>query len=169
MLIREAAYADVDEILRLYEQAREYFRANGIPQWLDGKPDYDDVFGDIDDGISYVAAENGRIAAVFACDFFEDMRYPSLLGGSWLNGDEYAGLHRVAVNSGLKRRGIGSEIVKFVLTRCFENGVFNIRCDTHPKNAPMRGMLEKNGFCKCGRFYLANGEERVAYHLELNQ
>ncbi len=165
MQIREATYSDMEAVLRLYEQAREYFRSADIPQWLDGRPDYDDVFGDIDDGICYVATENGYILAAFICDFFDERR-ASLLGGAWLNDDEFAGLHKVAVSPECKGRGIGGEIVKFASNRCRENGVYNLRCDTHPKNAPMRRMLEKNGFVACGKFF-DSGEERVAYQLEL--
>ncbi len=167
MQIREATYSDMEQILRLYEQAREYFRASDIPQWTDGRPDYDDVFGDIDDGICYVATENGYILAAFICDFFEEGRYPSLFGGEWLNDDEHAGLHRVAVNPESKGRGIGGEIVRFAANRCRENGVYNLRCDTHPRNNSMRRMLEKNGFVPCGKFF-DSGEERIAYQLELS-
>ncbi len=168
MQIREATYSDMETILRLYEQAREYFRAAGIPQWLDGRPDYDDVFGDIDDGICYVATENSYILAVFICSFSEEGRYPSILGGEWLNADEFAGLHRVAVAPNSKGRGIGGEIIRFAAMRCRENGVYNLRCDTHPSNLSMRRMLEKNGFVACGKFY-ESGEERVAYQLEINE
>lgn len=167
MQIREAAYSDMEAILRLYEQAREYFRSAHIPQWLDGRPAYDDIFGDIDDGICYVAVENEHVLAAFVCSFFEEGRYPPLLGGDWLNDSEHAGLHRVAVSPECKGRGIGGEIVRFAESRCRENGVYNLRCDTHPQNAPMRKMLEKNGFVRCGKFY-ESGEERVAYQLELD-
>ncbi len=167
MQIREATYSDMEQILVLYEQAREYFRSANIGQWLDGRPDYDDVFGDIDDGICYVATENGYILAVFICDFFEEGHYPAVLGGGgWLNSDEYAGLHKVAVNREHKGRGIGGEIIKFAANRCRENGVYNLRCDTHPLNASMRRMLEKNGFVPCGKFF-DSGEERIAYQSEL--
>lgn len=167
MQIREATYSDMEPILQLYRQARAYFSSADIPQWLDGRPDYDDVFGDIDDGICYVAVENGYVLAVFICDFSEESRYGALFGGAWLNDDEYAGLHRVAVGAEQKGKGIGGEIVKFVANRCRENGVYNLRCDTHPKNAAMRRMLEKSGFVACGKFF-ERGEERVGYHLELS-
>ncbi len=168
MQIREATYSDMEQVLRLYEQTREYFRAADIPQWLDGRPDYDEVFGDIDDGICYVATENGYVLAVFICDFFDEGRYGALLGGAWLNEDEFAGLHKVAVGTEHKGKGIGSEIIRFVANRCRENGVYNLRCDTHPRNLPMRRMLEKNGFTDCGKMF-DRGEERVAYQLEINE
>ena len=39
----------------------------------------------------------------------------------------------------------------------------SVRIDTHRGNAPMRAMLERNGYLMCGSVYLENGEHRVAY------
>ena len=46
-----------------------------------------------------------------------------------------------------------------------EKGIFNIRIDTHEKNASMRRMVEKNGFKKTGIIYVEDGSPRYAYQL----
>lgn len=169
MQIREATYSDIDRIMDLFAQAREYMRVNGIPQWQDGYPDYDTVFGDIDDGICYVVVDGGVTVSTFVCDFSGEPSYNVIFNGEWIVDGEYAALHRIAVDNGCKGKGVGGFIIDFIRNRCIENGVDSVRGDTHELNCPMRRMLEKNGFRYCGVIRLANGEARVAYQLEVKQ
>ena len=50
-----------------------------------------------------------------------------------------------------------------VLNFCYRH-CDNIRIDTHRDNTIMRHCLLKAGFAYCGIIYLANGDERLAFH-----
>ena len=164
MRIREASYSDIDGIVALYDAARRFFADAGIPQWQVGGPDADSAFADVEDGICYVVmGSDGVLEGTFVLDFSEEPAYDHLTEGAWATSGEYAAIHRVAVAPDRKGRGIGGEMVAFAEARCRDAGVESLRCVTHEQNAPMRRMLEKNGFSLCGRVRYPVAGERVTY------
>ena len=48
-----------------------------------------------------------------------------------------------------------------------EQGLRDIRIDTHDLNRSMQNTLKKNGFIKCGNITIQNNEPRVAFQKEL--
>ena len=54
-------------------------------------------------------------------------------------------------------------VMDAVLNFCYRH-CDNIRIDTHRDNSIMRHCLQKAGFAYCGIIYLANGDERLAFH-----
>ncbi len=169
MRIREATYSDIDAIAALYDDARQALKSAGVDQWQSDGPNADTAFADVEDGICYVVTDSEGLVAVFICDFSGEPAYQHILDGEWLTNGEYAALHRIAVFSRFKGRGIGSEIVAFIAGRCNENGVGSIRCDTHRDNISMQRMLEKNGFVRCGKVYYWDCGERIAFEKILEE
>lgn len=164
MRVREATYSDIDGIAALYDAARDYFRSAGIDQWLDGHPNADTAFAAIEDGICYVVLDDdGALAGTFVCDFSGEDAYRVIYDGEWLNDDEYAAVHNVAVAPEMKGKGVAAEMFRFVERRCRENGVSNARGDTHRDNISMQRALEKNGFVRCGTIKYLQYGERTAY------
>lgn len=162
MTVREASYAQADAIFELYEQSRTAFRRALVDKWSDGRPDFDDVFGYIDDGICYTVEENGKVIAAFVLDFSGDTTYRISLGCQWAAG-EYGVLHRVTVDESADYEATVGAIVDFCLNRCAENGVEVIRSGAHPKEIRFAETLVMLGFELRGRFRTATGEERHAY------
>lgn len=157
MRIRKTTENDIEELLRIYEDARRFMRETGNEsQWTGEYPGADILKKDIGEGRSYVCEENGRILGTFY--FMEDTEptYLEIYGGRWINGKPYGVVHRIAV----AERGRG--VAAYCLDWCFEK-CRNLRIDTHRDNAPMRKALEKSGFSYCGVIRLANGDERLAY------
>ena len=81
----------------------------------------------------------------------------------FFKGKNYLAVHRIAVSGDKLRRGVASQAMGFVEQMAKEAGRDSVRIDTHRGNAPMRAMLERNGYVMCGSVYLENGEHRVAY------
>lgn len=161
MIVREAAYSQADAVFELHEQTRAAYRRALVDKWSDGRPDFDDVFGDIDDGICYVAEQEGTVAA-FVLDFSDDTPYRIGWGCNWPAG-EYAVLHRLSVSDKADYIPTVKAIAEFCINRCAENGVDFIRSGAHPKDVWMCEALEACGFEACGRFRTPTGEERTAY------
>ncbi len=157
MKIRKTTEKDISKIAKIYENAREFMIKAGNPtQWKDGKPNKDTAIEDMENGVGYVAEENGEILAVFMFRVGEDPTYRKIYNGSWLNDSLYAVIHRIAV----ARQGQG--IIDFCINECFKICP-NLKIDTHRDNIPMQKALTKRGFKYCGTIYLENGEERLAY------
>lgn len=159
--IRPATEADLPAILGIYEEARVFMRQKGNPtQWNGGYPSEALLRDDISKGHLYLCLEEERIAAVFCYFQGIDPTYIRIYEGQWLNDAPYGVIHRIAVNLHGKR--IANRCYEWALTQCPE-----LRIDTHRDNIPMQRSLEMFGFSRCGIIYLANGDQRIAFHKSL--
>ena len=163
MIIRLAEKKDIDRIMQIIADARESIGRLGIDQWQYGYPTRDIVKEDIMLERSFVVVEDGEICATFALMLHGEPTYKKIYCGAWIGEGEYLALHRIAINSANRGKGIAEVIINFLCEYSNENGYSSVRVDTHEGNIPMRKMLEKNGFEYCGTIHLLDGQERVAY------
>lgn len=163
MTIRLAEKRDIDRIMQILADARESIGRLGVDQWQYGYPTRDIVKEDIMLERGFVVADNNDICATFALMLHGEPTYKKIYCGAWLSDGEYLALHRIAIASAYKGKGIAKEIISFIGEYANENGYSSIRVDTHEGNIPMRKMLENNGFEYCGTIRLLDGQERVAY------
>ena len=82
--------------------------------------------------------------------------YYTYENGEWLNDNPYVTIHRIASDG--KIRGIFACAVDYCRNFCDD-----VRIDTHESNLVMQGLIEKNGFQRCGTIYVADGSPRIAY------
>lgn len=156
--IRKAEFTDLPQILKIYEDAREFMRQTGNPnQWWDYHPAESILREDIPKGQLYVWEEDGKLLASFAYIPGIDPTYLQIDGPGWLNEEPYGVIHRIAVAQ--RGQGLIAKIFDWALERCP-----NLRIDTHVDNQPMRRALEKYGFQYCGIIHIFNGDERIAFH-----
>lgn len=158
MKIRKACLNDMENILKIYEAAREYMRQNGNPdQWGKNKPPRELLENDIQKGELYVGQfPDGKIHFVFAFILGDDPTYSYIENGDWISDLPYGTIHRIASD------GKVSGVVKTAVDYC-SNIISNIRIDTHKNNKTMQHVLDKLGFVKCGIIYIDDGTPRIAY------
>ena len=155
--IRLATAADLDEIVKLYDHARAFMRSYGnVTQWPDYYPALEDARDDLQKGVLYVAERDGEIVGTFVMMAGPDATYAYIENGSWRSDAPYGVIHRVASRGG----GVLAAALAFAGER-FDH----IRMDTHADNAPMRHLLEKQGFSHRGTIYVENGTPRMAFDL----
>lgn len=160
MEIRKSTPDDLDTLLQLYADARDFMAKNGNPsQWGSTYPSVALVQSDIDKGCSYVCIQNGQIAGTFYFKAGEDPSYREIFDGSWLNELPYGVIHRITSAAGTK--GVASFIFQWCFQQCR-----NLKIDTHDDNLPMQKALRKNGFIHCGTIYLEDGSKRIAFQRE---
>lgn len=163
MIIRFAEKKDIDRIMQIIADARESIGKLGIDQWQYGYPTRDIVKEDIILGRSFVACDGDDICATFALMMNGEPTYKKIYCGAWLSDGEYLALHRIAIESSHRGKGIAEQIIEFLVNFAREKDYVSVRVDTHEGNIPMRKMLEKNGFEYCGTIHLLDGQSRVAY------
>ena len=115
------------------------------------------MLADIRRGVCYGCEDGGKLSAVFSMIPGPDPTYAHIDGGEWLNEEPYLVVHRIA--SLPECHGVMDAVLNFCYRHCD-----NIRIDTHRDNTIMRHCLQKAGFAYCGIIYLANGDERLAFH-----
>lgn len=156
MEIRKAVIEDLDDILEIYERARQYMAEKGNPhQWKNGYPPKELVVEDIESGNLYVCDIDGEIESVFYFSIGIEPTY-EIIEGAWLDDKEYGFLHRIA--SRRKHKGM----LEYIVGYCFDIHS-NLKIDTHEDNKIMQHLLEKYGFLKCGTIWLEDGAPRIAY------
>ena len=157
MRIRKTVEADLVQIGAIYENAKKFMHEMGNPhQWNSERPNMQSAREDMENGVGYVAEENGEILAVFMFSQDTDPTYAKIYDGAWLSDAPYGVIHRIAV----AKQGQG--IIGACIDECFAR-CHNLRIDTHRDNLPMQRALLKRGFAYCGVIHLENGDERLAY------
>jgi hypothetical protein len=157
MEIRKTTSDDLDKVMIIYKNARQFMREHDNPtQWSGGWPAREQIEKDIEQGTSYVCTHNGKIAGVMCFLIGNDPTYAVIEKGKWLSDDAYAVVHRIASSGEFK--GTGS----FMMQWAFDN-FGNVRVDTHEDNYVMQNMLKKLGYTYCGIIHLENGDPRLAY------
>ncbi len=165
MLFRQAKLDDLIVIMEIIKDAKNYLKNNNIDQWQNNYPDRKTIENDIKSKNSYVIEKDKKIIASTAFVFGEDKTYQKIYDGQWLNDNEYAVIHRLAVAKKYKGKSIGSLLIKELKKLAFDNGVSTIRIDTHQNNLSMQRLIKKNDFIYCGIIYTDTGSKRLAYQM----
>ncbi len=162
MEIRKALSADYADIRKIYADARDFMAETGNPdQWGKVHPPEEMTRQDIADGNLYLCVEGEEILGVFYYLEGQDPTYKKIYEGEWLNDRPYAVIHRIAVSSSGRGKGVARACFDYAFSLCP-----NIKIDTHENNIPMQKALKKSGFKYCGIIYLLNGDKRIAFQRE---
>ncbi len=158
-MIRLAAMDELDDILIIYAAARRFMAQGGNPtQWGDTYPARQLLEEDIRNGELYVDTQDGGIHGAFVFTTRPEPTYSVIADGAWMSDAPYGTIHRIASDGTAK--GVFGRCVAFCVGRCA-----NLRIDTHHDNRPMRHLIEKHGFVRCGVITVADGSPRIAYQL----
>ena len=163
MNIRKAEMKDIKGIVRLIDQAKAYFKENGIDQWQDGYPNEDVIRNDISLGHSYVLIDQDQIIGTFYYAIQEESSYQDIRNGSWHTSSPYAVVHRIVVDNTIKGHGCAKAMMDYACHQTLQQGLSSIRIDTHKDNLSMQRFLQKNGFQYCGNITLQSGAPRIAF------
>ena len=157
MTIRKAKISELDEIMTVFDKARNFMRKCGnYSQWINGYPQRELVSDDIEKGQLYVCVEDNEILAVFAFIIGDDPTYAYIENGSWKSNTTYGTIHRVGSTG--KKRGMG----KVCFDYC-KSQIDHLRGDTHEDNENMQNQFLNNGFERRGIIYISDGSPRIAY------
>ena len=151
---RKAAIDDLDDILLLVRQARNYLKKHRVDQWQGEYPGEELLQQDINRGEGYVVTYGDRLAGYFTLSERHDMDYDELMDGKWRSEEPCCVLHRIAVMAEYRGSGLSSRIMGFVdeLTRAA--GRNHIRVSTHKKNKAMTSLLRESGYEYRGNLFV---------------
>ena len=158
---------DIYRVLEIIEDGKNYLKEQGIDQWQDGYPNKEVIEADIKNSCSYILEEDGTIIGTTVIGFDGESTYDKIYEGQWLSNEKYAVIHRMAVASLYRNRGISNLLMEYVERLVLDKGISSIKIDTHKRNIPMRKFLEKMGYVYCGIIFLEDGKERVAFEKNL--
>ena len=139
---------DLYKLMDIYDLARVRMVNEGnLTQWDNREVFKTEIIDYINKKILYKVIENDEIVGYFAYIYDIEHAY-DVIDGKWLNQDKYITIHKIA--SKYNNKGIGGFIIKYVIDRCKNEGIYNIKIDTHKNNLSMNKFLTNKGFINCG-------------------
>lgn len=157
MEIRRSNTDDINEILNIFEIAKQYMIEHGNNrQWNKKYPGLDSILDDINNDNSYVITSNNEIVGVFTFIIGEEENYKNIINGSWHKNIPYGTIHRLASSS--KKKGIAKACFDFCTSK-----IDYVRIDTHKDNTIMQQAIINYGFKECGNIFVEDGSARIAY------
>lgn len=162
MNFRLAEKSDLNKIMEIIEEAKNYLKTLGIDQWQNGYPNEETIINDIKNKGFFVLEEE-EIMGVTFIGLTKDSTYDKIYEGQWLNNGKYGVIHRMAVGSKYRKTGTASLLMKYIEEYLKSKDIRSIKVDTHRGNTTMHNFLLKNAYVQCGIIYLEDGNERLAY------
>lgn len=130
-----AAPDQVDDVLRVLDEAAGWLQARGIEQWpARFEPSW--VRGSVDDGETWLVEVGGLVSATVTLDW-SDSVWAGVQGNA-------AYLHRMAVRR--RSRGLGAVILAWAAGVAREHGRDALRLDCVASNERLRAYYEAAGF-----------------------
>lgn len=148
---RKAELFDVKPVFDFVRKSIKNMDSQGIFQWDELYPVYEDFEQDINKGEAFVAeiqsetnADENIIAAFYVLNRDCDDAYKN---GKWQYcGEDYIVLHRFCVNPEFQNKGIGYEVCLHIIDKVKQYGIKAIRLDVFSQNPFSLRLYEKLGF-----------------------
>ena len=155
---RRAVPEDLESMMLIVRQARNYLRKNRVDQWQGDYPNEQVLLADMERGEGFVMTYGGRVAAFFALSGRPERTYDALEDGKWSTDGPYCVLHRSAVAAEYRGSGMADMLMDRVEAMTLDMGRGVVRVDTHRKNKAMQLLLRRHGYSFRGNIHI-NADE----------
>jgi GNAT superfamily N-acetyltransferase len=142
--IKLAAYEDSSKIINLLKQVAQWIKEKKINQWrflLEGNQD-EEIKQDILNGKTYIVLKDNEMVATFTLLSEQSEWDRHLWGDDHSSKSEY--LHRLAVSSPYRKRGMGKSILNWVQNNV--SGTEYLKLDCVAENRKLNDFYTNNGF-----------------------
>lgn len=133
MQIRLATYKDKEQILKLFNEFSDLFKAKDIPSQVGGSI-YDEIINRKDTEI-FVAEDNGKLVGLATLYLLPNIRH------GWHRGH----LEDFFTTESYRRKGVGTKIFKAIKEYCKNKNVKVIKLDSEKNLYKSHKFYEKNG------------------------
>lgn len=126
MKFRPAVQADIDRVMELIRQAREHLKRRGVDQWQKEYPNRASIQADVDAQTGYLLTDGPETVGYMCVSFDGEPAY-GRIEGAWKSSQNYAVIHRLAIDDAKKGRGLASAMLEFAETLCVLREVHSIK------------------------------------------
>lgn len=165
MNFRKSSTNDIEKIVSIINDAKDYFKENKIDQWQGVYPNQTDIKKDIANCTSYILEDKDEVVGTVSLSFEVENAYYEICG-EWLSNDKYLTIHRMAIKNSYKGSNVSSLLIKNIERITIENNIYSIKVDTHEDNLVMKKFLEKNGFLYCGVVQYKEENQNLVKHIK---
>ncbi|WFD08903.1 GNAT family N-acetyltransferase [Tepidibacter hydrothermalis] len=158
-MIRKAVLSDLDNIMEIIKETIKEMHSYNNYQWDDNYPKSKDFANDIEKGDLYVEDMNGQVCGFICVNYLEPDEYNGL---NWSVNEKAMVIHRMAVDSRFRKKGIGTSLMKFAEELAINNGSKYLKTDTYSLNTKMNTLFKKLEFKLIGEMSFL-GKEKPFY------
>lgn len=169
-MLRTTKKNELEHVMKIIEDGREFLKEQGVNQWQHGSPSCDVIINDINAGISYIYEKSGELVATAMLTTLDEdyENYPTF----WSENSSYLAIHRLTTSKQFRNQGIAREFMEDIYLFAKSQNIKYLRIDTHLDNKIMRKFLSRFGFEEKGIIKLTmknilEDKERVGYELEV--
>ena len=143
---RPAAESDIDGIMLIVRQARNYLKNHRVDQWQGEYPTQDIFAADIANGECYAVTYGEHLAGFFCLTEAPESGYDKITDGKWHGEGKYCTLHRMAIEAQFRGTSLSDMLIDFADDMARAKGAECVRTDTHRKNKAMQRLLKRKGY-----------------------
>lgn len=143
---RPATESDIDGIILIVRQARNYLKKHRVDQWQGEYPTQDIFAADIANGECYAVTYGERLAGFFCLTEAPESGYDKITDGKWHGEGKYCTLHRMAIEAQFRGTSLSDMLIDFADDMARAKGAECVRTDTHRKNKAMQRLLKRKGY-----------------------
>ena len=143
---RSATESDIDGIMLIVRQARNYLKKHRVDQWQGEYPTQDIFAADIANGECYAVTYGERLAGFFCLTEAPESGYDKITDGKWHGEGKYCTLHRMAIEAQFRGTSLSDMLIDFADDMARAKGAECVRTDTHRKNKAMQRLLKRKGY-----------------------
>ena len=159
---RPAVESDIDDIMLIVRQARNYLKKHRVDQWQGEYPTQNVFAADIANGECYAVTYGERLAGFFCLTEAPESGYDRITDGKWHGEGKYCTLHRMAIEAQFRGTGLSDMMIDFADETAKARGAECVRTDTHRKNKAMQKLLKRKGYVYRGNVLVDEGEHDPA-------
>ena len=143
---RPATESDIDGIMLIVRQARNYLKKHRVDQWQGEYPTQDIFAADIANGECYAVTYGEHLAGFFCLTEAPESGYDKITDGKWHGEGKYCTLHRMAIEAQFRGTSLSDMLIDFADDMARAKGTECVRTDTHRKNKAMQRLLKRKGY-----------------------
>lgn len=167
---RIAKEADLNEIMVIISNAKQFLKNAGSSQWQNGYPTGEDILQDIKQKHGFVLIVDGKIAGYCATIVGIEPTYLDIKG-EWHNeSDPYATIHRMAIAREYRGQHLASFLLSDIISIFGAQKITNFRIDTSKQNQIVQHLATTHNFKRRGIISVSEdpiNPERLAFELNL--
>jgi GNAT superfamily N-acetyltransferase len=161
-MIRKANLNDIEQIMEIINTTVEEMKSYNNTQWDENYPQAKDFVEDIELGDLYVESEGDDLLGLICVNYIQPKEYDGL---EWSSNDKCIVVHRMAVNSKFRNRGVGAKLMNFGEELAIKKGVNYLKTDTYSINIKMNSLFKKFNYVLVGEMSIL-GKEAPFYCYE---
>lgn len=153
---RFATEDDIENIMLIMRQARNYLKKHRVDQWQGDYPTQEVFAEAVAEGECYAVTYGERLAGFFCLTDKPESDYDNLTDGKWHGEGKYCTLYRMAVEAQFRSTGISDMMIGFAEETAKSRGAEYMRTDTHRKNKAMQKLLKRKGYAYRGNVLVSS-------------